>query len=110
MPCRIYKLDFQEKNLNSGSNHGPVSNISLENLIRKYFYLNKYLFYLISKYILTYVYLADKSKNRIFFIEKRVFIQASFIPAIHRYLVLVDSPPNGIGLRALDDHPSIRIN
>ena len=42
MPCRIYKLDFQEKNLNldrardleiRGSNLGPGSNLSLENLI-----------------------------------------------------------------------------
>ena len=52
MPCRIYKLDFQEKNLNldqdfnhespdhqasdleiRGSNPGPGSNFSLENLI-----------------------------------------------------------------------------
>ena len=39
MPCRIYKLDFQEKNLNldqnleiRGSNPGPGSNFSLENL------------------------------------------------------------------------------
>ena len=43
MPCRIYKLDFQEKNLNlardleiRGSNPGPGSNFSLENLIRCY--------------------------------------------------------------------------
>ena len=43
MPCRIYKLDFQEKNLNVDrqasdlevrcSNPGPGSNFSLENLI-----------------------------------------------------------------------------
>ena len=41
MTCRIYKLDFQEKNLNldqardleiRGSNPGPGSNFSLENL------------------------------------------------------------------------------
>ena len=35
MPCRIYKLDFQEKSLNPdleirGSNPGPSSNFSLE--------------------------------------------------------------------------------
>ena len=44
MPCRVYKLDFQEKNLNldrdlnmeiRGSNLGPGSNFSLENLIFK---------------------------------------------------------------------------
>ena len=42
MPCRIYRLDFQEKNLNQGSdleirgsNPGPGSNFSLENLIWK---------------------------------------------------------------------------
>ena len=41
MPCRIYKLDFQEKklnldrDLNHGSNPGPGSNFSLENLISK---------------------------------------------------------------------------
>jgi hypothetical protein len=37
MPCRIYKLDFQEKNLNReirGSNPGLGSNFSLENLIK----------------------------------------------------------------------------
>ena len=38
MPCRIYKLDFQEKKINSdleirGSNPDPGSNFSLENLI-----------------------------------------------------------------------------
>ena len=40
MPYRIYKLDFQEKNLNlasdleiRGSSPGPGSNFSLENLI-----------------------------------------------------------------------------
>ena len=37
MPCRIYKLDFQEKNLNldleiRGSNSGPGANFSLEDL------------------------------------------------------------------------------
>ena len=44
MPCRIYKLDFQEKNLNlardleiCGSNPGPGSNFSLENLISNIF-------------------------------------------------------------------------
>ena len=56
MPCRIYKLDFQEKNLNleqdfnhespdhqasdleiRGSNPGPGSNFSLENLICKFY-------------------------------------------------------------------------
>ena len=34
MPCRIYKLDFQEKHLEiRGSNPGPGSNFSLENVI-----------------------------------------------------------------------------
>ena len=47
MPCRIYKLDFQDKNVNldrnlnhgspdpdlRGSNPGPGSNFSLENVI-----------------------------------------------------------------------------
>ena len=43
MPCRIYKLDFKEKNLNlasdleiRGSNPGPGSNFSLESLICKH--------------------------------------------------------------------------
>ena len=45
MPCRIYKLDFQEKNLNldrardleiRGSNPGPGPNFSLENLKSNY--------------------------------------------------------------------------
>ena len=40
MPCRIYKLDFQEKNLNldRDSNLGsPGSNVSLENIICKFY-------------------------------------------------------------------------
>ena len=40
MPCRVYKLDYQEKNFNldleiRGSNPGPGSNFSLENLTYK---------------------------------------------------------------------------
>ena len=32
MPCRIYKLDFQDKNLEiRGSNPGPGSNFSIKN-------------------------------------------------------------------------------
>ena len=40
MPCRIYKLDFQEKNLYQeihGSNPAPGSNFPLENLISKWY-------------------------------------------------------------------------
>ena len=44
MPCRIYKLDFREKNLNldrdlnhESPNPGSGSNFSLENLICKFF-------------------------------------------------------------------------
>ena len=59
MPCRIYKLDFQEKNLNlnqdlnhardleiHGSNPGPGSIFSLENLICLFqcHFFNKYVF------------------------------------------------------------------
>ena len=57
MPCRIYKLDFQEKNLNldrdssmverqardleiRGSNPGPGSNFSLENLKSNFFFMS----------------------------------------------------------------------
>ena len=39
MPCRIYKLDFQERQASDleirGSNPGSGSNFSLENLIYK---------------------------------------------------------------------------
>ena len=47
MHCIIYKLNFQEKNLNldlasdleiRGSNPGPGSNFSFENLINKFIY------------------------------------------------------------------------
>ena len=41
MPCRIYKLDFQESQASDleirGSNPGPSSNFSLENLICKFY-------------------------------------------------------------------------